>query len=83
MNVDDFFIRFVDLHKAFGEKRVLRGVDLGVRRGETVVVLGGSGSGKSVLIRHTIGLHHADRGQVWVDGQDISEYGEEQLLETR
>ncbi len=77
------FIRFVDLHKSFGPKEVLRGVDLDIGRGETVVVLGGSGSGKSVLLRHTIGLHHPDRGQVFVDGEEITGHGEEELIETR
>ena len=80
---DDFFIRYVDLHKSFGDKTVLAGVNLDVRRGETVVVLGGSGSGKSVLIRHTIGLHRADAGDVWVDGECITAYDEEQLIATR
>jgi len=81
--MNDYFIRYLDLHKSFEDKEVLRGVDLEIRRGETVVVLGGSGSGKSVLIRHTIGLHRPDAGQVWVDGQRIDEFSEEQLIETR
>jgi phospholipid/cholesterol/gamma-HCH transport system ATP-binding protein len=80
---NDFFIRYVDLHKSFGGNHVLRGVDLEIRRGETVVVLGGSGSGKSVLIRHTIGLHQPDEGEVWVDGQQITGFGEDRLIETR
>ncbi|HXV75409.1 MAG TPA: ATP-binding cassette domain-containing protein, partial [Candidatus Polarisedimenticolaceae bacterium] len=50
---------------------------------ETVVVLGGSGSGKSVLLRHTIGLHHPDGGEVWVDGERIDHYDEEQLIVPR
>ena len=80
---DEAFIRYVDLYKSFGGKRVLEGVNLSVRRGETVVVLGGSGSGKSVLLRHTIGLHQADSGDVWVDGECITGYGEERLIDTR
>ena len=62
---------------------MLRGVDLDVGRGETVVVLGGSGSGKSVLLRHTIGLHHPDAGAVWVDGQEITQLSEDELVEPR
>jgi len=81
--VSEPFIRFVGLHKAFGEKKVLRGVDLEVRRGQTVVVLGGSGSGKSVLLRHTIGLHRPDEGEVWVDDQEITDFDEERLIEAR
>ena len=77
------FLRFLDVHKAFGAKRVLRGVNLDVGRGETVVVLGGSGSGKSVLLRHAIGLHRPDSGEVWVDGQRIDAFEEQELIETR
>ncbi len=77
------FIRYVDVHKAFGPKPVLRGVHLEVGEGETVVVLGGSGSGKSVLLRHTVGLHVPDRGEIWVDGVEISGLEEEALVETR
>ena len=79
----DLFIRYVDLFKAFGDNEVLRGVDLEIERGQTVVVLGGSGSGKSVLIRHTIGLHQPDSGEVWVDGQEITGFNEEQLVASR
>jgi len=77
------FIRYAGVHKAFGSNRVLRGLDLEVRRGQTVVVLGGSGSGKSVLLRQTIGLQRPDRGEVWVDGQEITDFDEAQLIETR
>ena len=79
----DHFIRYDGVEKSFGENAVLRGVDLAIGRGETVVVLGGSGSGKTVLLHHTIGLHRPDAGQVFVDGVEIHEYDEEQLIETR
>jgi phospholipid/cholesterol/gamma-HCH transport system ATP-binding protein len=81
--VADLFLRFVSIEKAFGPKKVLRGVNLEVVRGETVVVLGGSGSGKSVLLRHAVGLFRPDAGQVFVDGVEISELREDDLLETR
>jgi len=81
--VTEPFIRFVDLHRAFGDKAVLCGVDLAIAPGQTVVVLGGSGSGKSVLLRHTIGLHRPDRGEVWVDGEEITGKSEQQLIATR
>jgi len=61
-----------DLWKAFGEKEVLRGVDLEVERGRTFVVLGASGSGKTVLLKHVIGLLQPDRGTVSVDGVEMS-----------
>jgi phospholipid/cholesterol/gamma-HCH transport system ATP-binding protein len=81
--VSDLFLRFADVEKAFGPKKVLRGVNLSVSRGETVVVLGGSGSGKSVLLRHAVGLFRPDAGQVFVDGIDISQVDEDELIETR
>lgn len=59
------------LHKSFGDLRVLDGVDLTVRRGETVVILGGSGSGKSTLLRCLVGLERPDSGQVQVRGVDL------------
>lgn len=77
------FIQFVDLHKSFGDKPVLRGVELAIERGQTTVVLGGSGSGKSVLLRHAIGLHHPDRGEVRVDGEEITDFDEDQLIPIR
>ena len=83
MTVAEAFVEFKDVHKAFGDKRVLDGITFDICRGETMVVLGGSGSGKSVLIRHIIGLHRPDRGQVVVDGEDIVGYGEEELIPVR
>ena len=77
------FLRFVNIEKAFGPNKVLRGVNLDVVRGETVVVLGGSGSGKSVLLRHAVGLFRPDAGQVFVEGVEISKLHEDELLETR
>ncbi|HUF26555.1 MAG TPA: ABC transporter ATP-binding protein [Gemmatimonadaceae bacterium] len=61
-------IRLVDVHKAFGAKRVLTGFSLDVVEGETVVIIGYSGTGKSVAIKHIVGLLEPDRGEVWVDG---------------
>lgn len=81
--MNDSFIRYVDLHKSFEGKDVLRGVSLDVARGQSVVVLGGSGSGKSVLLRHTIGLHRPDRGQVWVEDAEITRLDESELVPVR
>ena len=64
-------IAFVDLHKAFGPKHVLEGFSLEVRDGETMVIIGGSGSGKSVAIKHVVGLLEPDAGHVAVDGQVV------------
>jgi phospholipid/cholesterol/gamma-HCH transport system ATP-binding protein len=65
-------IRIVDLHKTFGGKPVLQGVDLEIERGEIMVVIGQSGSGKSVLLKHLIGLLAPDRGEIYVDGCEIT-----------
>jgi phospholipid/cholesterol/gamma-HCH transport system ATP-binding protein len=61
-----------NLHKAFGRQQVLRGVDLTVPTGEIVIIMGPSGGGKSVLLRHLLGLIRADAGRVVVDGVDIT-----------
>ena len=65
-------IRLSDLHKSFGANAVLRGVDLHVPRGESMVVIGGSGTGKSVLIKSILGLVTPDSGTIEVDGQDVT-----------
>jgi phospholipid/cholesterol/gamma-HCH transport system ATP-binding protein len=77
------FISIRDLHKAFGPKRVLRGLSLDVCPGETLVILGGSGSGKSVLLKHINGLLRPDAGHIVVDGHDITALSEEALLAVR
>jgi phospholipid/cholesterol/gamma-HCH transport system ATP-binding protein len=77
------FISIRGLKKSYGPKRVLCGVDLDVGAGETMVVLGGSGEGKSVLLRHINGLERPDAGEVWVDGQNLNQLSEEQLAPVR
>ena len=69
--------------KAFGSNVVLRGIDLEVQPGEIVTILGGSGSGKSVCLKHIIGLLRPDRGSVFVDGQDVTLYSERAWVEVR
>jgi phospholipid/cholesterol/gamma-HCH transport system ATP-binding protein len=59
-----------DVHKSFGKNRVLRGVNLTIPKGESMVIIGGSGTGKSVLLKCILGLVHPDRGTITVDGQD-------------
>ena len=63
-------IELLDVHKAFGANRVLQGVTLAVPRGQSMVIIGGSGTGKSVLLKCILGLVHPDRGTIRVDGQD-------------
>ena len=76
-------IDIVNLHKSFNTKQVLRGVNLHINRGETMVVIGGSGSGKSVLIKHIIGLLIPDEGSVTINGVDIFGLSEGELNNTR
>ncbi|MEW6675747.1 MAG: ABC transporter ATP-binding protein [Nitrospirota bacterium] len=76
-------IEIIDLHKSFGKNHVLKGVNLKVERGESMVVIGGSGSGKSVLIKHIIGILKPDEGKVFMDGIDIATLNENELYEVR
>jgi len=64
-------IKLVDVHKSFGPKKVLEGFSLEVNEGETMVIVGYSGTGKSVAIKHIVGLLEPDHGTVWVDGQEV------------
>jgi phospholipid/cholesterol/gamma-HCH transport system ATP-binding protein len=59
------------LNKTFGPQHVLRGIDLDLERGKTNIIIGGSGQGKSVLMKHLMGLLKPDEGHIWVDGEDI------------
>jgi phospholipid/cholesterol/gamma-HCH transport system ATP-binding protein len=79
----DLFVEFVNVHKAYGPKQVLRGADLKVYRGEVLVILGGSGSGKSVTLRHMLGLEAPDSGRVLVEEEDVTDLPEEELYRVR
>jgi len=70
MNASQPKIAMRDLHKAFGRKTVLKGLDLDVGVGESVVVIGGSGTGKSVMLKCVLGLLNADKGSIKVDGEE-------------
>ncbi len=76
-------IRVEGLHKSFGDLEVLRGTDLSVSKGESMVVIGGSGTGKSVLIKHIIGLLRPDEGKVTVDGRVVARLRRSDLGELR
>ena len=76
-------IRFERVHKSFGSHHVLRGIDLDVDRGETKVIIGPSGTGKSVLLKLLVGLMEPDRGSIWVDGVNVPECSEDELLALR
>lgn len=76
-------ISFVDVKKSFGEKTVLDGVSFDVREGEIFFVIGSSGVGKSVLIKHLVGLLRPDAGQVWLDDEDVTNLGEREMYRIR
>jgi phospholipid/cholesterol/gamma-HCH transport system ATP-binding protein len=76
-------IQIEDLHKRFNSKVVLAGLSLTIEHGETMVVIGGSGTGKSVLLKHVIGLMRPDSGRVIVDGQDVERLNDAQLTAVR
>jgi phospholipid/cholesterol/gamma-HCH transport system ATP-binding protein len=79
----DALIRFVAVAKRFGPKVIFSGLDLEIRRGETLTIMGASGSGKSVLLKMLVGLVRADSGAIFFDGQDIAKMGDERLIEVR
>ncbi len=76
-------IEFKGVKKRFGRTEVLSGIDLQILEGEAMALLGRSGSGKSVMIKHIIGLIKPDAGRVIVDGEDITDLSEEELLPVR
>jgi phospholipid/cholesterol/gamma-HCH transport system ATP-binding protein len=76
-------IRLIDVYKSFGPKEVLKGFTLDVNEGETMVIIGGSGTGKSVAIKHIVGLLEPDRGTVWVDGKEVPTLPRDELYELR
>ena len=76
-------IEFVDIKKAFGPKEVLKGVSLSVGTGEVMFIVGQSGVGKSVLVKHLVGLLRPDDGRVFLDGVDVTDFTEKQFFPVR
>src|SRR5207247_8465347 len=87
MNVPDrqnrSMIAVQGLVKTIGAQEILRGVDLDVARGETLAIIGRSGGGKSVLLKHLIGLMRPDAGEIWIEGQNITQLSERELAAIR
>ncbi len=76
-------IEIKELFKNFGSNQVLNGVNLSIEKGETIVIIGRSGCGKSVLLKHIIGLMKPDSGQIFIDGEEITSYTNERLYNLR
>lgn len=76
-------IEMIEVYKSFGDNHVLRGVNLQVEAGEGMVVIGGSGTGKSVILKHIIGLMKPDAGTIRIDGQDLARLSERELSDFR
>lgn len=81
--VTEPIIRLVDLYKSFGPLRVLDGVSLDLKPGQTTVILGPSGVGKSVVLKHIVGLLQPDRGEIWFEGQRVDRMRENKLVDVR
>ena len=76
-------ISFVNIVKSFGDKAILRGVSFDVQEGEVFFIIGGSGVGKSVLIKQLVGLLRPDDGQIFLDNQEVSKLSEEEMYAVR
>jgi phospholipid/cholesterol/gamma-HCH transport system ATP-binding protein len=76
-------IRVRGLNKTFGPQHVLRGIDLDIERGRTNIIIGGSGQGKSVLMKHLMGLLQPDSGEIWVDGVDVVQFSTAEMGKLR
>ena len=76
-------IEIRNLKKKFGKNQVLKGVNLNIEKGKTTFIIGSSGCGKSVLLKHIIGLLTPDEGQVLIDGEDITQMDEKELYRMR
>lgn len=81
--MSEAFIQFQGVKKRFGKKVIYRGLDLTIRKGEVLTVLGGSGVGKSVMLKMLIGLLKADEGSIFFAGEDVTQMGESKLAVVR
>jgi phospholipid/cholesterol/gamma-HCH transport system ATP-binding protein len=82
-NTNEIMIQIEDLHISFGPKKVIEGINLSVKKGESLVVLGGSGTGKSVLMKAILGLIKPTKGRVLIEGRDINKISVRQLNKIR
>ncbi len=76
-------IEYKNLVKKFGDRIILKGLSLKIAKGEILFILGTSGTGKSVLLKNTVGLLRPDAGEIWIDGEETSHFSEEKYLKIR
>lgn len=81
--MEDIVIKVVDVHKSFNSQKVLDGINLEIERGKITVIIGKSGGGKSVLMKHLIGLLKPDKGEIWIEGVEITHLKERELNKVR
>jgi len=81
--MEDKAIKIIDLRKSFGTQKVLDGINLEIEKGKITVIIGKSGGGKTVLLKHLIGLMKPDEGEIWVDGIEITKLKEKELNNVR
>ena len=79
----DFVLELKDVVKTYGDRRILDGVSFGIRPGETKIVIGTSGSGKSTILKLIMGLEHPDEGQIFIDGTETTHLSERQMVAIR
>jgi phospholipid/cholesterol/gamma-HCH transport system ATP-binding protein len=79
----DVMISLHDLRVSYGDREILHGVNMEVKRGETLVILGGSGSGKSTLLRTLVGLEKPSSGEIWLKGKNLASISDDDLDEIR
>jgi phospholipid/cholesterol/gamma-HCH transport system ATP-binding protein len=83
MSKPEPIIEFINVHKAFNDNKVLNGIDLAIYSGETITIIGGSGIGKSVLLKLLLGLIRPDKGRILFEGKDIAAMDERELIGIR
>ncbi len=82
-NKNEYIVEFKDVYKSFNSNHVHKGINLQIKKGENICILGGSGSGKSVILKELCGLIEVDRGSIYIEGEDITSLDEEQISRVR
>jgi len=79
----DYIIEFIDVHKSFNSNYVLKGINLGIKKGENLCILGDSGSGKTVILKELCGLINVDKGKILIEGEDLTALNEDETIRVR